>query len=54
MACKDTKKNGHTQENQQKMHFPIFFFPENLAISKNSSNFALALDKRRTPVQVDQ
>ena len=54
MACKDTKKNGHTQENQQKMHFLIFFLPENLVISKKSSTFALAFEKRGTLVEIDE
>ena len=54
MACKDTKKNGHTQENQQKMHFLIFFLPENLVISKKSSTFALAFGKRGTLVEIDE
>ena len=45
MACKDTKKNAHTQEKQQKMHFLIFSWPENVVISKKSSTFALAFEK---------
>ena len=27
------------------MHFPVFFLPENLVISKKSSTFALAFEK---------
>ena len=54
MACKDTKKNGHTQENQQKNALSHIFLPENLVISKKSSTFALAFEKRGTPVEVDE
>ena len=54
MACLDTKKNGHTQENQQKMHFLIFFLPVNLVISKKSSTIALAFEERGTPIEIDE